>query len=49
MGKGIHHIGLATHDMEKTIAFYEDVLGFPAAVCEMIERVKLFGRRAARP
>ena len=20
MGKGIHHIGLATHDMEKTIA-----------------------------
>ena len=36
-GKGLHHIGLATHDMEKTLAFYEDVLGFRAAVCELIE------------
>jgi len=35
--KGMHHVGLATHDMEKTIAFYEDVLGFRAVVCEMIE------------
>ena len=35
--KGIHHLGLATHDMEATLAFYEDVLGFPAVVCETIE------------
>ena len=35
--KGLHHIGLATHDMEKTLAFYEDVLGFRAVICEMIE------------
>jgi catechol 2,3-dioxygenase-like lactoylglutathione lyase family enzyme len=34
--KGIHHIGLATHDMEKTLEFYESVLGFRAVVCEMI-------------
>jgi catechol 2,3-dioxygenase-like lactoylglutathione lyase family enzyme len=37
MNRGIHHIGLATHDMEATLEFYEDVLGFPAVVCEMIE------------
>ena len=36
MSKGVHHIGLATHDMEKTLSFYESVLGFPAVVCEMI-------------
>jgi len=36
-GKGLHHLGLATHDMEATLAFYEDVLGFPAVVCEMID------------
>ena len=36
-GKGIHHLGLATHDMEATLDFYENVLGFPALVCEMIE------------
>ncbi len=36
MNKGLHHIGLATHDMEKTLSFYESVLGFPAVVCEMI-------------
>lgn len=34
---GLHHIGVATHDMEATLAFYEDVLGFPAVVCETIE------------
>jgi catechol 2,3-dioxygenase-like lactoylglutathione lyase family enzyme len=33
----MHHIGLATHDMEATLDFYENVLGFPARVCEMIE------------
>ena len=34
---GIHHLGLATHDMEATLDFYEQVLGMPALVCEMIE------------
>jgi catechol 2,3-dioxygenase-like lactoylglutathione lyase family enzyme len=37
MPKGMHHLGLATHDMETTLDFYENVLGFPAVVCEMIE------------
>jgi catechol 2,3-dioxygenase-like lactoylglutathione lyase family enzyme len=37
MNRGIHHIGLATHDMESTLDFYENVLGFRAVVCEMIE------------
>ncbi len=36
-GRGMHHLGLATHDMEATLDFYENVLGFPARVCEMIE------------
>ncbi len=36
MNRGIHHIGLATHDMESTLDFYENVLGFPAVVCEVI-------------
>jgi catechol 2,3-dioxygenase-like lactoylglutathione lyase family enzyme len=35
--KGMHHLGLATHDMDKTLEFYENVLGFRASVCEMIE------------
>jgi len=34
---GIHHVGLATHDMEATLAFYEQVLEMPAVVCEMVE------------
>jgi catechol 2,3-dioxygenase-like lactoylglutathione lyase family enzyme len=33
----MHHLGLATHDMEATLEFYENVLGFRARVCEMIE------------
>jgi catechol 2,3-dioxygenase-like lactoylglutathione lyase family enzyme len=37
MSKGVHHIGLATHDMEATLDFYEEILGFPAVVCEVIE------------
>ena len=37
MNQGIHHVGLATHNMEATLEFYEGVLGFPAVVCEMIE------------
>ena len=37
MNQGMHHLGLATHDMEATLEFYERVLGFRAVVCEMIE------------
>jgi catechol 2,3-dioxygenase-like lactoylglutathione lyase family enzyme len=37
MNRGLHHIGLATHDIENTLDFYERVLGFPAVVCETIE------------
>ena len=37
MNKGFHHIGLATHDMEATLEFYENVLGFEATVCESFE------------
>ena len=37
MNRGLHHVGLATHDMESTLDFYENVLGFPAVVCETIE------------
>jgi len=33
----IHHIGVATHDMEATLEFYENVLGFAAVVCETVE------------
>jgi catechol 2,3-dioxygenase-like lactoylglutathione lyase family enzyme len=33
---GIHHLGLATHDMEATLEFYEGVLGFEARVCDML-------------
>jgi catechol 2,3-dioxygenase-like lactoylglutathione lyase family enzyme len=36
MKRGLQHVGLATHDMEATLAFYEEVLGFEAVVCEMI-------------
>ncbi len=33
---GIHHLGLATHDMEATITFYEDILGFKMRVADVI-------------
>ena len=33
---GFHHVGLATHNMEATLAFYEDVLGFKTKVCDVI-------------
>jgi catechol 2,3-dioxygenase-like lactoylglutathione lyase family enzyme len=32
MSQGFSHIGLATHDMAATIAFYEGMLGFPRVV-----------------
>jgi catechol 2,3-dioxygenase-like lactoylglutathione lyase family enzyme len=36
INKGLHHLGLATHDMEATLDFYEGVLGFPARVCDLL-------------
>ena len=33
---GMHHLGLATHDMEATLAFYEDILGFDTKVCDLM-------------
>lgn len=35
--KGVHHLGLATHNMEATLDFYENVLGFPAKVCDLMQ------------
>lgn len=37
MNKGLHHLGLATHDLDATLAFYEKTLGFDAKVCETID------------
>lgn len=34
--KGVHHLGLATHDMEATLRFYEDILGFETKVCDLM-------------
>jgi catechol 2,3-dioxygenase-like lactoylglutathione lyase family enzyme len=34
--RGFSHIGLSTLDLEKTRAFYEDVLGFKAVVADTI-------------
>ena len=34
---GMHHLGLATHNMEATLLFYEDILGFEAKVCDLLE------------
>lgn len=34
---GMHHVGLATHDMEATLTFYEEVLGFETRVCDLLE------------
>ena len=34
---GLHHLGLATHNMEATLEFYEGVLGFPLRVADVIE------------
>jgi len=27
--RGVHHVSLLSHDVERTIRFYQDVLGFP--------------------
>lgn len=34
---GLHHVGLATHDMEATLDFYENILGFKTRVCDVIQ------------
>ncbi|WP_144107371.1 VOC family protein [Paraburkholderia sp. BCC1886] len=36
MTNGFSHIGVSTHDMERTIAFYEGVLGFPRVAEELL-------------
>ena len=41
--KGFSHIGLSTHDLDKTRDFYENVLGFKAVRCDIIT-VKEGGR-----
>jgi catechol 2,3-dioxygenase-like lactoylglutathione lyase family enzyme len=35
--RGWSHIGLSTLDLDKTRAFYEDVLGFKAVRCDILE------------
>jgi catechol 2,3-dioxygenase-like lactoylglutathione lyase family enzyme len=37
MPRAYSHVGLSTLDMDATRAFYEDVLGFPAVRCDVIE------------
>ena len=34
--QGLHHLGLATHDMEATLDFYQNILGFKLRVCDII-------------
>ena len=34
--KGVHHLGLATHNMEATLDFYENILGFETKVCDLM-------------
>jgi catechol 2,3-dioxygenase-like lactoylglutathione lyase family enzyme len=34
--KGFSHIGLSTHNLDRTKAFYEDVLGFKAVVADKL-------------
>jgi catechol 2,3-dioxygenase-like lactoylglutathione lyase family enzyme len=41
--RGFSHIGLSTHDLDKTRAFYEGVLGFKPVVADTI-KVKEGGR-----
>ncbi len=35
-GNGLHHLGLATHDMEATLEFYEKTLDFEVRVCDLM-------------
>jgi catechol 2,3-dioxygenase-like lactoylglutathione lyase family enzyme len=41
--KGFSHVGLSTLDLDRTRDFYENVLGFPAVRCDILE-VKEGGR-----
>ncbi|HEY7251125.1 MAG TPA: VOC family protein, partial [Methylomirabilota bacterium] len=41
--KGFSHIGLSTRDLDRTRDFYENVLGFPAVRCDVLE-IKEGGR-----
>ncbi len=34
---GMHHLGLATHDMEATLEFYENVLGLSLEVADLLQ------------
>ena len=34
---GMHHLGLATHNMEATLDFYENKLGFETKVCDLLK------------
>jgi catechol 2,3-dioxygenase-like lactoylglutathione lyase family enzyme len=34
---GFSHVGLATRDMDATLAFYQEVLGFPAVRCDILK------------
>lgn len=33
---GFHHVGLATHNMDATLDFYENILGFNTRVCDVM-------------
>ena len=35
--QGWSHVGLSTLDMDRTLAFYEDILGFRAVRCDIIK------------
>lgn len=34
-GRGVHHVALLSSDVERTIRFYQDIVGFP--LCELFE------------
>jgi catechol 2,3-dioxygenase-like lactoylglutathione lyase family enzyme len=36
MAQGFSHVGMSTHDIARTIAFYEDLLGFPRVADEIV-------------
>ena len=44
-GRGIHHAALICSDVEATIRFYQDLLGFP--LVELVETVITRGRRTS--
>ena len=36
-GKGVHHVGLTTLDIDRTIDFYTNMLGWKVAWCDVLE------------